>query len=215
MPPAEPSERSSGKELANVVAPHSRANGWLWEAACVLICAYIIGVIFGYVGSANRLSTSEIALVAVMAGGALLKASPQWLDRFSKVKVGNLEFDLSKVKEEVSRVDSDLEHLRLMLAVTLPELAQDLLVCALQARDYMPVEEPVKKALRRLADQGLLVRKPVEGGQGGERKIGAIERGESFLNAVALTEQGKQVAQMVAKIRQDRGAQVGSPEQLT
>jgi hypothetical protein len=29
---------------------------------------------------------------------------------------------------------------------------------------------------------------------------------------VALTEQGKQVAQMVAKIRQHRDAQLGSPE---
>src|SRR5262245_7267677 len=120
MLPGDDLNLSSKEVISDTADTKGRHSGWLWEASCLLICAYIVAVVFGYVGSANRLTTSEIVLVGIMAVGTLLKASPQWLDKLGRVKVGTVEFDLiNKVQQEVTRVGGDLEQLRLMLAVTL------------------------------------------------------------------------------------------------
>jgi hypothetical protein len=172
---------------------------WLWEVFCLVIGVYAMAVVFGLVDSVNRLSPSEIVLVAIAAIGTLLRMSPQWLDKLAKVKVGSLELELNKVQRDVKRVGGDLEHLRLMLAVTLPQLSQDLLTNALVGKDYVPVDESVKKALRRLTEQKLFVRKP-SGVKGVDKKIAEIASGESLLDTVALTEQGKRVAELIQRI---------------
>jgi len=172
---------------------------WLWEIFCLVIAVYTMAVVFGLVDPVNRLSSSEILLVAIVAIGTLLKISPQWLDKLAKVKVGILELELNKVQRDVKRVGGELEHLRLMLAVTLPQLSQDLLTNALVSKAFVPVDESVKKSLRRLTEQKLFVRKP-SGIKGVDKKIGEIAPGESFLDTLALTEQGKRVAELIQRI---------------
>jgi hypothetical protein len=198
MQPSDDAEHSGTESKGGSLQPVG-AKRWLWEILCLAIAAYTIAVVFGLVDSVNRLSPSEIVLVAIVAMGTLLKISPQWLDKLAKVKVGSLELELNKVQREVNRVGGDLEHLRLMLAVTLPQLSQDLLTNALIDRDYVPVDEAVKKALRRLTEQKLFVRKP-SGIKGVDKKIGDIAAGESLLDTVALTEQGKRVAELIQRI---------------
>lgn len=205
-----PVEENAEKDAALAVS----SKRWLWEAFCLLIFAYTIAVVFGIIPSTNRLSTNEILLIGFVAVGTLLKLSPQWvgelakawpklLNKLEKVKVGSLEFELREVKQEVKRFGGDLEHLRLMLALTLPERAQVLLIKALESEPYYPVDKEVRSALRRLADQGLLVRKPSGNANGEDKKIGEIASGASFLDTVTLTEQGKRVAQLVSQIRRD------------
>ncbi len=62
-----------------------------------------------------------------------------------------------------------------------------------------PSDESVKKSLRRLTEQKLFVRKP-SGIKGVDKKIGEIAPGESFLDTLALTEQGKRVAELIQRI---------------
>jgi hypothetical protein len=178
---------------------------WLWEVFCLVIGVYTIAVVFGLVDSVNRLSPSEIVLVAIASIGTLLRISPQWLDKLAKVKAGIFELELNKVQQDVKRVGGELEHLRLMLAVTLPQLSQDLLTNALVGKDYVPVDESVKKALRRLTEQKLFVRRP-SGIKGVDKKIGEIAPGESLLDTVALTEQGKRVAELIQRIGRNEEA---------
>jgi hypothetical protein len=166
----------------------------------LLIAAYIIAVLLGKVAPSNRFSLNEVVLVGIVALGTLLKASPQWLDRVAGLKFGKLELVLKEVKDEVDRVGGDLEHLQLMLAVLLPELSQELLLNAVKSQPFLPVTEDVKRALRRLADQGLIIRRRRETGDG-ERHIGEIAAADSFLNTVALTERGREIATLILRTR--------------
>jgi hypothetical protein len=116
----------------------SHVAGWGCETLSLLIVLDIFAVLLGGIAPSNRFCLNEVALVAIVAVGTILKASPHWIDKVARRKFRNLELVVNQVKDEVNKVGGDLEQLQLMLAVLLSEMSQDLLLSALRSQRYCP-----------------------------------------------------------------------------
>jgi hypothetical protein len=120
---------------------------------CAVVLGYVLAVLTGYVDPSHRLGPAEIGLVTLSFGALLVAWNPHLFENLQRFKLGQLEFDLRKVQGEVDK------H-RLMLSILLSELQQQILSEVVSGSCRQPGSDDVRFALRGLASQALLDRKP-------------------------------------------------------
>jgi hypothetical protein len=100
---------------------HAHSAIFFAFVAPVLVFLYVAGVLLGKFTGDRRLNTSD-TIVVVGTGVALLAALwPEVLTRFTKVKLGGVEFEvLQRLDEKQQKQERDLDDIRFALTLLLP-----------------------------------------------------------------------------------------------
>jgi hypothetical protein len=109
--------------MAATISKWKRVQRYLFAIiAPMLVFLYVAGVLLGKFTGDRRLNTSD-TIVVVGIGVAFLAALwPDVLTRFTKVKVGGVEFEvLQRLDEKQQKQERDLDDIRFALTLLLPQ----------------------------------------------------------------------------------------------
>jgi hypothetical protein len=161
----------------------------------VVVAAYLVGIVLGKIPQARRLAAADLGVILIAAGvlGSLL--SPEFLNRLTHLKVGNVEVELRQLQQDQQMQQHELDDVRFVLTLLLQEneLRHLRNLEKGSAREYVG-SHSVRTELRKLRTLGLIRTLP-------ERHIG--ELGDKvkidLANFVELTERGKHYLDRLGK----------------
>src|SRR6266404_3418702 len=87
-----------------------------------VVLAYSVGVVSGVIADSRKIDAVHFTLIVVTVLVASILVQPELLERFKRFKVSGFELEmLEKVQEKQAEQGSQLEDIRLMLPLLLPE----------------------------------------------------------------------------------------------
>jgi hypothetical protein len=130
-------------------------------AVGLLLAGYVAAVLTGWIPTKNKLGVTELGTVVVGLAAVLVLLQPRLLARISEVSLGGLKLQLRDIEEKQAAQSEELRLSRFALFLVLPKDDRDLLR---GLQNDLPVGRPgtgdARNALRRLADLGLIKRRP-------------------------------------------------------
>jgi hypothetical protein len=153
----------------------------------MLVAIYTVGVLSGWIPAERRLDAVHLAILvaAVLCVAFLLR--PGALDRISLVEMQGFKFQLSAMQQQQVKQKRDLEFIRLVLPLLLPESERNHLLSLKTGQTYPKKgSHDLRTELRHLRSIGLL--EMVAGHVVGEAKDGIDV---DIAKVVSLTPNGK------------------------
>jgi hypothetical protein len=90
----------------------------------VVVGAYAVAVVAGWVAPDNRLGAVELVLIGASAIGVLVTFYPQMIDRIRIIELGSVKLELLELKNAQTDQQRALDELRLVLSIMLPAAEQ-------------------------------------------------------------------------------------------
>ena len=85
-----------------------------------LAASYTVGVVAGRVDQRNKIDAVNLGLLAMSMVVLLLLAKPDALDRLRNLEMGIFKLEMEEVKQKQEEQATELDDLRLILALLLP-----------------------------------------------------------------------------------------------
>jgi hypothetical protein len=168
-------------------------------AIVLVIAAYLGGIVSGRIPDGQKLGAADLGLLVVGGSVAAILLRPEFLDRLTHVKFGNVEVELQKLQRDQQNQRNELDDLRFVLTLLLQgnELKY---MRSLQGdeRQAFVGGHGLRTELRRLRTLGLIRNL-------GATRIGDITDNHKFDLAkfVELTERGKHYLERVGEGHDD------------
>ena len=125
----------------------------LFVAAVLLSvsAAYTVGVVSGAVTGEKKIDAVHLALLALTTILCVVVVRPESLERLRLFEIGGVRLEmLEKVREKQHEQESELEDIRLMLPLLLPERERSHLVNLADGKTQYKANANVRGELRRL-----------------------------------------------------------------
>ena len=141
----------------------SRLAGWrivLVAALFVLVSGYTYGVLSGVIPPTQRIDATHLAVIVI---GAVLCTVLLLPDIFSRIKTFELQgfkLELERVRERQRRQEVELEDIRLLIPLLLPDPERNHLLNLSRGSAEVAGSDRRRSELRKLTSLGLMRRKP-------------------------------------------------------
>jgi hypothetical protein len=168
--------------------------------AAILMSAYTLGIVLGYVPRERRLDGTALTLIFVGLLAIAFLLRPDILDRLKVLEALNFKVELSEVKEKLARQSDDLAVIRMMLPFLLPDNERiHLTKLARHQRAKYEGRGSLRTELRRLRSIGLIRMR------GPDRHIGQMTSGTTFdlTDFAELTPLGEYWARRIEEIQKE------------
>ena len=121
------------------------------------VAAYIAAIVGGRLPDDRRLGPADVGVMLVTAMVAVLLFHPEFLQRLSHFKFGNVEFELRKLQEDQKVQRDELDDLRFVLTLLLQEPEREHLrnLEAGKTQEYVG-SHALRTELRKLRTLGLI-----------------------------------------------------------
>jgi len=171
-----------------------------------LVVAYSVGIISGAIAENRKVDAVHFALIVLTVLVASILVQPEIFERFKRFKFSGFELEmLGKVREKQAEQESQLEDIRLILPLLLPETERKHLF-NLDRRKTSGYRgsHSLRAELRRLRSIGLLRMKKDK--HVGDMKDGSVCDLEDF---VELTPLGERWVRRIREIEKAEVSQIG------
>jgi hypothetical protein len=106
----------------------SKNKGWWSKGSATIIlgltAVYVVQIVRGKVSGDHRLGTNDTIVVALASLACVLLLRPEILGRISRVELPGIKVDLEEVKEQQKKQAHELESIRLIMPLLLPDKEQ-------------------------------------------------------------------------------------------
>lgn len=123
----------------------------------LIVASYVVGIVFGLVPEKQKLGGADLGVLVVGVAVVALLVRPDFLDRLTHVKVGNVEVELQKLQRDQQKQRNELDDVRFVLTLLLQgnELQH---LRSLQSGNTQGVvgSHELRTELRRLRTLGLI-----------------------------------------------------------
>lgn len=163
---------------------------------CLAVFAYLLLVMLNVIKKENRLGTTDIFLLGSAGLFSIFLLQPETIQRFSQIEAMGVKLSLRDIQLQQHGQQKELEQLRLILPLLLPEKEQaHLRHLAQDGGEGYEASSSLRTQLRRLSTIKLIQRK--EG-----HSIHELKDGKSFKlsDYVELTNLGRQWLQRLAEL---------------
>jgi hypothetical protein len=169
-----------------------------------MVVAYSVGIISGEIPENRKIDAVHFALIVLAVVVACILVQPEILERFKRVKLSGFELEmLVKVREKQAVHESQLEDIRLILPLLLPETERQHLFHIDRGRTSgHRGNHALRAELRRLRSIGLLRMKK-------DKHVGEMKDGVMFdlADFVELTPLGERWVRRIREIEKAEGPQ--------
>jgi hypothetical protein len=146
----------------------------------VLSAAYTRGVITGTIGKDQRIDATHLIALVMVVAVSLLLVLPDLTKRLKTFELQGFKLELEKVRERQQRQEVELEDVRLLIPLLLPDPERELLTdLATRTGTEITGGDRRRAELRKLTSLNLLRRNP-------GRNIGDLKDGQTMLLADLL-----------------------------
>jgi hypothetical protein len=171
----------------------------------VLVLAYSIGIVLGVISADRKIDAVHLALIVVTIFVVAVLVHPEIFDRFKRLKLSGFEVELlEKVREKQAVQENQLEDIRLILPLLLPDTERKHLLNLNRGKtgDYRG-GHALRVELRRLRSIGLLEMK-------GGKHISDLKDGAAFdlADVVKLAPLGERWVARIKEIEEADAAQI-------
>jgi hypothetical protein len=178
-------------------------------ALVVLLVAYSVAVIMGLVGETRKIDAVHFALIVLTGLAAVALVKPESFERLKRLKLSGFELEmLEKVKERQALHEDQLEDIRLILPLLLPEPERKhLFNLDLGKTGGYQGNHALRSELRRLRSMGLVRMRQ-------DRRIEEMKDGRvcDLASFVELTPRGHRWVRRVKEIEGADAAVKDGPE---
>jgi len=167
----------------------------------ILITAYTYGVITGSIDKADRIDGPHLIAILIVGLFCAALLSPGLLDRIKRLELQGFKVELEKVRERQRRQELELEDIRLLIPVLLPDPERKHLMELATGGAQIEGNDRRRSELRKLTSLGLVRRRP--GRNIADLKDGQTLRTAELLEMTSLGEQWvKRLAELDAQRRE-------------
>lgn len=173
-----------------------------------VVLAYSVGVVSGVIAESRKIDAVHFTLIVATVLVASILVQPELLERFKRFKLSGFELEmLEKVQEKQAEQDGQLEDIRLMLPLLLPETERRHLLALDRGKTsgYRGTNA-LRAELRRLRSIGLLRTKRY-------KPVGDMKDDLVFdlADSVELTSLGKRWVRRIKEIEKVEMSQANEP----
>lgn len=166
----------------------------------LLVSIYVVCVVLGKFQDRQKLSASDVAMivVAVMVAGVLLR--PEFLNRLTHLKIGNVEVELEKLQQDQLLQRHELDDVRFVLTLLLQQTeVQHLKNLENSETQGYEGNNNVRNELRKLRTLGLIRSRE-------NRTIGELTDRSKFdlKDFVQLTVRGRHYLERLGEYKEDK-----------
>lgn len=183
----------------SVPREHALLRMLLAAAAVAAVLAYTFGVISGHIAEEEKVDAVHFALLGATLLFAIVLVRPQMLDRLRLFEIGGVRLEmLERVRETQQKQESELEDIKLILPLLLPETERKhLLNLANGTTSGYKASSAMRNELRRLRSVGLVRMQP-------ERFVSSMKEGLvlDLAEYVSLTDLGDRWVRRIKQIEQ-------------
>ena len=156
-------------------------------ALLALIVAYTWGVVTGGIDAGRRIDATHMVAIVVVGLFCTALLSPKLLSRIKTLELKGFKLELDKVREWQRRQELELEDIRLLIAVLLPDAERKHLTQLAAGGAEVVGSDQRRTEFRKLTSLGLVKRKP--GRNIADLKDGLAMRTTELLEITPLGEQ--------------------------
>jgi hypothetical protein len=162
-----------------------------------LVVAYSVGIVSGAISEARKIDAVHLAFIVLTALIASILVRPEIFERFKRLKLSGFELEmLERVREKQAEQESQLEDIRLILPLLLPETERKHLFNLAQGKTSgYRGNHSLRGELRRLRSIGLLRMKK-------DKYVGDMKDGGDYdlADFVELTSFGERWVRRISEI---------------
>jgi hypothetical protein len=164
-----------------------------------LVVAYSVAIVSGAISEGRKIDAVHFALIVLTALIASLLVQPEIFERFKRLKLSGFELEmLERVRAKQAAQESQLDDIRLILPLLLPEIERNYLLNLARGKTSgYRGNHSLRGQLRRLRSIGLLRMKK-------DREVGDMKDGVEvdLATFVELTPLGERWVRRIREIEQ-------------
>jgi hypothetical protein len=168
----------------------------------VLIGAYTYAVLTGRIAEPHRIDATHLVAIVLTLTLAAILVSPGFTERIKTFELQGFKLELEKVRERQRRQEVELEDIRLLIPLLLPDPERKHLIGLAEGNAEVEGSDRRRNELRKLTSLGLLRRKP-------GRNIGDLRDGQTMAlsELLEVTLLGQQWVRRLAELEARKSAQ--------
>jgi hypothetical protein len=164
-------------------------------ALLTLLVGYTYGVVSGAIEEKRRIDATHLVAIVVVGLFCAVLLSPKLLKRIKTIELQGFKLELEKVRERQRRQELEIEDIRLLIPVLLPDPERKHLTELSAGGAELAGNDRRRSELRKLTSLGLVRRKP-------GRNIADLKDGQTLSTATLLeiTPLGEQWVRRLAEL---------------